>query len=538
MDESLGRSYHWGLRAPRRIALGAFVSLAIGATGAASPQSVSPILQARTQSGLVRGVADDGLVVYRGIPFAAPPVGNLRWRAPRPAAAWSGVLDATMFEPACMQAGPTLPGMMERYSEDCLYLNIWTPAKTAGERLAVMVYLYGGGGLSGSGSLRLYWGDRLARKGVVVVTFNYRVGAFGQLAHPQLTKEAGTSGNYGLLDAIAALRWVHANISAFGGDPGNVTLFGQSAGAYRESVLMVCPAAQGLFRRVIASSGGEFGTEARHDADPTLIEAERAGIAFLKKLGASTIADARNVPAAKIVALDSAMEKDGVSALRANIDDHLIPAQVRALYSRGKQVPVDLLVGSNADEGVNLAFGPPESAAAYRAQVRARYGDFAERFLKLYPGRTDAEARQSQLRLASDDMSWRMVSWARFQARRGVRHVYLYRFSTIPPFLPWVKLHAAGHGAELPYVFGYPPIELLKKFEPAQKAALHTRIEEEIQSYWTNFAKTGDPNGPGLPTWPAFNDESEQILDMGDTFVAGELPNRGALTLLDKYHDF
>lgn len=521
--------------------MNAFIGRLPAATASAqsatqSPREISSGQQVHTRSGLVRGVVEHGLVVYRGIPFAAPPVGNLRWRAPRPAAAWTGTLDATEFKPACMQKGPTLPGMMERYSEDCLYLNIWTPAKPAGQRLAVMVYLYGGGGSSGSGSARLYWGDRLAAKGVVVVTFNYRLGAFGALAHPELTKEAGTSGNYGLLDSIAALKWVHANISAFGGDPGNVTLFGQSAGAYRESVLMVCPAARGLFRRVIASSGGEFGTEARGDADPMLAEAEQAGVAFLKRLGVSTLDEARNVPAARIVALDSAMEKDGVGALPGNIDGHLIPDSVRALYSRGEQVPVDLLVGSNADEGVNLAFAPPESAAAYRADIRAHYGGFAERFLALYPGRSDAQARQSQLRLQSDDESWRMVSWARFQSSRGIRHVYVYRFSTIPPFAPWATLHAAGHGAELPYVFGYPPIELLWKYEPADKAALHARIEDDIQSYWANFAKSGDPNGPGLPVWPAFDTKAQRILNMGDTFNAEKLPNEPALALLDAYH--
>ena len=438
-----------------------------------------------------------------------------------------------------MQKGPTLPGMMERYSEDCLYLNIWSPAKRANQRLAVMVYIYGGGGISGSGSVRLVWGDRLARRGVVVVTFNYRMGAFGWLADPELTKEAGTSGNYGFLDIIAALKWVHANISAFGGDPGNVTLFGQSAGAYQESALMVCPAARGLFRRVIAESGGDFGTEARQDTRfQPLRQAEQAGVAFFRQLGVTTIAQARLVPAEQIVTLDSALSKNGVSALQPNIDGHLIQGAVSALYREGKQARVDLLVGSNADEGVNLDFGPPLSASAFATEVRLRYGDFADRFLQLYPANSDADAKRSQLRLNSDDVSWRMVSWARFQANRGVRHVYLYRFSTVPPFLPWVKLHAAGHGAELPYVFGFPPIELLKKYEPAYKATLHSRIEDEIQSYWTNFAKTGDPNRPGLPTWPVFNDKATQILDMGDTFVAGDLANRRALKLLDEYHDF
>ena len=522
-----------------------FAGFVIGAMCAATSQqkhevaqNARPMQEVRVQSGRVQGVAVDDLVVYRGIPFATPPVGDLRWRAPQPTARWANTLDATAFKPACMQSGPTLPGMMEDYSEDCLYLNIWSPAKVADQKLAVMVYIYGGGGLSGSGSARLFWGDKLAKDGVVVVTINYRVGALGWLAHPELTKEAGTSGNYGLLDIVAALRWVRANISVFGGDPGNVTLFGQSGGAYQESALMVCPAARGLFRRVIAESGGEFGTEARHDsAFRPLAQAEQAGVDYLKRLGASTIAEARRLPADKIVALDSAMSKDHVSALQLNIDGHLIPAEVRALYSKGEQAPVDLLVGSNADEGINPAFGPPEPAAAYTADLGARYGDFADRFLQLYPATSDAEAEQSQLRLHSDEVSWRMVSWGRFQSKRRVGHVYIYRFATVPPFAPWGTLHAAGHGAELPYVFGFPPVELLQKFEPADKAALHARIERDIQSYWTNFAKTGDPNGLGLPVWPAFDEKQEQILNMGDTFAATELPNRPALALLDAYHD-
>jgi para-nitrobenzyl esterase len=521
-----------------------FAGLAVTATCTGISQPLPRLAQnqrsmppVRIQSGLVRGATDDGLVVYKGIPFAAPPVGNLRWRAPRPPVAWTGILEATAFKPACMQKGPTLPGMMERYGEDCLYLNLWAPAKRAGRRVAVMVYIYGGGGLSGSGSARLYWGDRLAKRGVLVVTFNYRVGAFGWLSHPELTKEAGTSGNYGLLDIVAALEWVHANISVFGGDPDNVTLFGQSGGAYQESALMVCPAARGLFRRVIAESGGDFGSEARHDvAFHPLRQAEQAGVAFLKRLGVSTIAEARRVPADKIVALDSAMSKGDVSALHPNVDGRFIPGEVRTLFREGKQNPSDLLVGSNVDEGVNLALGPPKSARAFRADVRARYDDFAARFSQMYPASSDAQARQSQLRMKSDFISWQMVSWARFQSALGVRHVYVYRFATIPPFRPWSTLHAAGHGAELPYVFGFPPAELFEKFEPADQAALHSRIENEIQAYWTNFAKTGDPNGPGLPPWPAFNDSSEEIMNMGDTFRAEGLPNRAALALLDAYH--
>lgn len=510
-------------------------SVALG-QGAPAPASILLAPPVHVQSGDIQGVMETGLTIYRGIPFASPPVGNLRWRAPHPVKPWQGVLATTAFKPGCMQQGPTLPGMMETYSEDCLYLNIWTPAKAATDKLAVMVYLYGGGSSSGSGSVRLYWGDQLSKKGVIVVTLNYRVGALGFLAHPDLTKESGTSGNYGLLDSIAALRWVRQNIAVFGGDPNNVTLFGQSAGAYWGSMLMTSPQAHGLFRRVIGQSGGEFGTPNTKDTFPTLRQLEQMGASYVSKFGVSSIEDLRNVSADKIVAMDTAiLRTGGVSAINANIDGAVIPNTVRGLYQAGRQSKVDLLVGSNADEGVNT-LGPLMNAAAYIAYTRASYGNFADRFLAHYPARSEAEAETSQLRRQSDETAWRAYSWAKLQAAAGIRNVFLYRFTTIPPFQPWPKLNAAGHGAELPYLFGFPPIELLAKYESPEKAALHTRIADQIQTYWTNFAKTGDPNGPGLPPWPVFNSRSPMILNMADDFVAEDLPNRPGLDLLDDYH--
>jgi para-nitrobenzyl esterase len=387
----------------------------------------------------------------------------------------------------------------------------------------------------------------LARKGVIVVTLNYRLGALGLLAHPELTKEGGTSGNYSLLDVIAALKWVHENITALGGDTNNVTIFSQSAGAYQASMLMVSPAARGLFRRVIASSGGELGTQARYDAFPMLAQAEQSGVAYLKKLNVSNIEGARRVPAEAIVAADNEIDrqneidskhlKNRFSTLDMNIDGHLISAPVRTLYARNKQAPVDLLVGSNSDEGVNPgSFGPPEPADAYKTDLQARYGDFGRRFLEIYPADSDTQAAESQVRLGSDEKSWRAFTWAQFQSSRGVHHVYLYRFSSVPPFAPWGKLRAAGHGAELPYVFGFPPMELLQKFETPDQAALHRKIEDQIQSYWTNFAKTGDPNGPDLPQWPIFTEREGAILNMADEFMAGKMPNKPALALMDAYH--
>src|SRR6185312_15886913 len=280
---------------------------------------------------------------------------------------------------------------------------------------------------------------------------------------------------------VAALKWVHSNIAAFGGDPENVTIFGQSAGAYWESILMVAPGTTGLFRRVIASSGGEFGTEAARDAFPSLSEAEQNGVAYVERFGVSSISEMRQIPADKIVAMDATIVRSGgVGAPNPNIDGHLIPKPVRSAYEAGRQMQVDLLVGSNADEGVNT-LGEPMNASGYIAYATAHYGALAKRFLAIYPAGSDAEAAQSQQRAQSDETFWREVTWARFQAKSGRASVFLYRITTVPPFGQWPKLGKVGHGAELPYVFGYPSPTLLTQFEGAEKAALHTRIEDQIQ---------------------------------------------------------
>lgn len=299
---------------------------------------------------------------------------------------------------------------------------------------------------------------------------------------------------------------------------------------------MVSPRAKGLFQRVIGQSGGEFGTPDARDAFPSLGQVEKAGISYAGRFGVRSIEALRKIPADRIVAMDQIVHlAEGFGALNATIDGMVIPDTVRSLYKAGKQAKVDLLVGSNADEGVNT-LGPLVGAAGYVAETRAAYGGFADRFLAQYPAASDAGAETSQLRRKSDEAAWRAYSWAAFQARAGIRNVYLYRFSTIPPFQPWPKLNAAGHGAELPYLFGFPPVELLAKYEPPEKAALHARIADQIQAYWTNFAKTGNPNGPGLPHWPSFNTDSPQLLNIGDDFAAEGLPNRAALDLFDAYH--
>jgi para-nitrobenzyl esterase len=493
----------------------------------------------RTENGLVQGTRESDLTVYRGVPFAAPPVGELRWRAPQPVPPWNGILKATAFNPACMQAELKVPGLaVDSMSEDCLYLNIWTPAKSPVEKLAVMVWIYGGGNSSGSGSQRMYWGDQLARKGVVVVTFNYRVLALGLLALPELTREANyhASGNYLLLDDIAALQWVQRNIAAFGGDPGNVTLFGHSAGAYHASVLMVSPLARGLFRRVIGESGGDF-SPGTSGGFPRLSEAEQIGIAYTKQLGVHSIAEMRRIPADRIVAVDTAARTPGgVSGTnRRNMDGYAIPSDVYQLYAEGKQADVDLLVGYNADEGANTV-GPPKTAQQYVADLRERFGELANQFLALYPASSEQEAARSQVCLQTEDVAWRIVTWARQHARSRTNSVFVYYFSHVPPFPPFRQLGAAGHGAELPYVFGFPAGAAFYQMEAPEKARYDARLADEMQTYWTNFAKTGDPNGGGLPHWPQFTTEREQVLEFGDAVETRSLPNKAEHELMSAYY--
>lgn len=428
-----------------------------------------------------------------------------------------------------------MPGLaIETVSEDCLYLNIWAPAKNAAQKYPVMVWIYGGGDSSGSGAQQLYSGESLAQKGVVVVTFNYRVLAFGLLTHPDLTLESEHkfSGNYALLDDIAALQWVRANIAAFGGDPDNVTLFGQSAGAYHASRLMASPLAKGLFKRVIASSGGDFSPSGTKEGFPTLPQAEQAGVDYLARFGATSIAEMRRISADRIVAMDVANRNaGGVSGFnRANIDGYVVPKDVHQLFSEGQQTDVDVLLGFTADEGMNTV--APKDAKTFSDIVTNRFGVLSERALALFPA-SDSEAARSQVRMHTAEVAWRMTTWARMQTVSGKNGVFVFRFARVPPFQPYKNLRAAGHGAELSYVFGYPPGFAFFFLEAPWKAWRDAQLMDQIQTYWTNFAKTGDPNGKGLPTWPAFKED--QLLDFGAQTAAIPLPSRNEEQLFSDY---
>jgi len=499
---------------------GAFLALSI------SQASAAPV---HTDAGLLEGTRDGDLAVYKGVPFAAPPVGELRWRDPQPVAAWKGVRAADKFSPVCMQSGSSVPGQpVEPDSEDCLYLNIWTPA--AGAKLPVMLWIPGGGFTQESASIPLYWGDTLARKGVIVVTINYRVGAFGFFAHPELTKESAhrTSGNYGLLDQIAALQWIQRNIAAFGGDPSRVTIWGQSAGSMSVNLLMASPLAHGLFQRAIGESGGFFIPPAASPVKDTfyLPGNEKLGLKMGTALAANSIEALRQVPADKI------LKAANGAANHPIIDGYVLAKEPYDIFAAARQNDVPILIGSNADEGKPMIQGVTVKAASYAADIRPMFGPLPDDFLDVYPHATDAEAREARADVERDvRFGWDVWSWARMQSKTGVGKVFYYYFAHVPPypagsaFAGW----GAGHWSELRYTFGH------LDQEPFAWTDADRHLADAMTTYWTNFAKTGDPNGGGLPEWPVFTNTDPQVLHFDGGIATGSVANLPGLERLDAY---
>jgi para-nitrobenzyl esterase len=467
---------------------------------------------ARTQAGAVRGTTASrpGVQAYLGIPYAAPPVGENRWRAPQPLSPWKGVRDADRFSPSCIQ-GPNTPFgpwtseflLLGPVSEDCLYLNVWTAA-AAGERRPVLVYVYGGGFSSGSGDVPVYDGAPLAEKGLVVVNMNYRVGALGFLAHSALTKESGASGNYGLLDQVAALRWVHDNIAAFGGDPRRVTLAGQSAGAISVFLQTASPMATGLFQRAVIESGpgglAAMGVGGARSTARPLADAEKDGAAYAERLGAHSLAELRALPATRFI---------GGGRFGPVVDGRFLAEDPAAVFAAGRQNDVPTITGLNADEGSASPGYRKVTAAGFREQVTQRYGERAARVLAAYPATTDEEAQRSSIESARDAGVSGVERLLDESARTAHTPSFAYFFDRV---IPWPEHPEFGafHTSEVPYVFG--TLDVLKR----PWTDVDRRLSQQMMSYWINFATTGDPNGAGLPRWPAYEATDPTVLRLGE----------------------
>jgi len=505
---------------------------AVVVVAAAQLVSAAVAQQVLTESGAISGLRESGLSVYRGVPFAAPPVGDLRWRPPAHVAPWTGTRKADAFAPACMQVGVSMPGETPpTVSEDCLYLNIWTSAeaptktKSVQEHLPVIVWIYGGGYNNGSASMPLYWGDRLAHKGVVVVTIAYRLGPLGFLAHPELTRESPhrSSGNYALMDQIAALEWIQRNISAFGGDPGCVTIAGQSAGAMSVSMLMASPRAKGLFQRAIGESGGLF--EPLQLAPKYLLaNAERDGEKYTVSLGVTSLRELRQLPVAAL------LKGDAGDVSHPVIEPYVLPVAPYEAFTSGVQNDVPLLIGSNAEEARSLVDVTSMKAATFDSDLEHKWGTLPAPLVAAYPHSTDGEARQARLDLERDlRFGWDMWAWARLQAGTGHNHVYYYLFRQQPPF-PVGSVYdgwGASHYAELWYVFDH------LDQAPWHWSTADRRVAEEISGYWVNFARLGNPNGAGLPSWPAFTNADSKVLYLGDPITVGGVANINSLNVFD-----
>jgi len=469
----------------------------------------------RVETGLLSGAPgrDAEVRVYKGVPFAAPPVGNLRWRAPQPAGKWDGIRKAEQFGSSCTQGGGAGRGGKGgdkgvAGGEDCLYLNIWTAAKSPSDRRPVMVWIHPGGYNSGSGAAPGTDGEALAKKGVVLVTINYRLGVFGFFSYPDLTKESDRrgAGNFAFLDQIAALQWIQKNIAAFGGDPRRVIVFGDSAGSSSISNLMASPLAKGLFQRASGQSGAWLGlsvTPMRKLAD-----AEQAGLRTGDSLGAKSLAELRALPADQL--------QRGGRGGGPVIDGYFLPDDPANIFTQGKQNDVPLIAGSNKDEGT--FFLQAVTAEQFMQRSRQKFGDMADAFLKLYPAGSDEEANVSEFAAFRDELAFVMHNWAAAQAKSGKSKAYLYYFTHEPPVAggrvasPTVTIAREGatHGGEAPYILG----NLLGNRPWAD--ADH-QVAETMSSYWINFAAAGDPNGKGLPKWPAFEDKKNNgRLVLGD----------------------
>jgi para-nitrobenzyl esterase len=506
------------------------VLIAIFVMSAFAHLAVAQIQTVKVTGGEVQGVVTEGISIFKGIPFASPPVGDLRWKEPAPVHAWTGIKKADVFGLACMQAAGSM-GNTATVGEDCLYLNVWTPAKKTGEKIPVIVWIYGGGYSGGSTSIPMYDGMGFAKKGIVLVSVAYRVGPFGFLAHQELSSESGKgSGTYGIADMIAGLKWVKENISQFGGDPSNVTVFGHSAGGGAVSILAASPVTKGLFHRVICMSGGSFAplqTSNQAGAGmgiPARKVAESRGEEFLKKLGAADIKAARALSAEQIQkSLAGGM---GGGGFRPAADGYIIPGDLSSLYQAGRFNDTPILLGNTSEESASMGGSQNLTPDGFEKQIKSQYGPHADAILSAFPHSTDAEAAKASRGVRQSSSAWNTWTWARLQSQKGKGKAFEYLFDYV---------HASpdmgsGHGSDVPYAF-----QTLAGGRGGAPKPEDLKISDVISSYWINFAKNGDPNGPGLPKWPAFAEKDLKVMVFDAIPSARPLPNLDKVKVFDAY---
>jgi para-nitrobenzyl esterase len=547
---------------PLLILGGALVAVSAWSGGSAPDAGpyAAEAVQVATSNGVVEGVVEaNGIRVFRGIPYASPPVRELRWKPPRPPEDWEGVRKADRFANQCMQAR-VFGDMMFRnsgMSEDCLYLNVWAPATSEGERRPVLVYFYGGGFVAGDGSEPRYDGESMAERGIVTVTLSYRLGVFGLFAHPALTQESphGASGNYGLMDQTQALRWVQENIEAFGGDPGQVTIAGESAGSFSVSAQMATPLARGLFARAI----GESGSILRPSATASLAAAEEMGSTFARGIGATTLEALRALSATELL---EAASRPGTPWFPYTVDGYFMPDRPLEIYEAGDQTPVPLLVGWNSEEMSYRALlrGAEPTAENFERAVRERYGAEADAVLAVYGGSTEAEVIQAATDLAGDGfIGYSTWKWAELHRLTSGAPVYRYYYThPRPPMRPEMGNATPGlaggvvrggetaaerppaptgavHSAEIEYAMGNLDTNPVYAWTEADY-----EVSRIIQGFFANFIRTGDPNGPDLPRWPETGADPEgpvAFMRIEPEAASGVWPHRDRYLLLDRLEE-
>ncbi len=488
---------------PTRISAILALVLLISVSCTTEPRLIDPVVQ--TESGLLQGVVNQAgnIVSFKGVPFAAPPVGDLRWKEPQPPLQWDSIRDASEFGASAIQVkqGSRLPWTEEfmvqnEISEDCLFLNIWTPAKSAEDKLAVFVYMHGGGYVEGSGAIDVYDGEELAKKGIIVITVNYRLGVLGFLAHPELTAESPhhVSGNYGILDQLAALAWIQKNIAAFGGDPSRVAIAGQSAGAGSVNSLILMPQAASLFQRAITESGTRYSNSFLRMQ--TLAQAEEQGVEFAESKGASSLAELRSLSGEELIASDPDAPRLRFSPV---IDGYYQPTDMMSAFAEGKQNDTPFINGFNAGE--------------------TRYmGDMGEEFAALYLPDGDTDTTAALALAGQEQTRMNILLWMQYRAKTAKTNAYGYYFARA---IPWPEHPEFGafHTGEVPYVFNN--LKMLDR----PWTAVDTMVADYMSSYWANFTKNGDPNGEGLPVWAPYSSDSREVMRIGEE--SGMIPVAG-----------